>query len=80
MAMLSFDAKMPLMLGCAVKMFSVAAWPLAVSQSPGCIATTLRPQAVKPALAPSERNLPVDWVMMPCRIATSEPFGTPLQM
>ena len=71
--MLSLLPKMPARSGLPVRMSSVAVCALAVSHSAGASATRFRPQASNAALAPSYRAWPVDWVMMPCRMATLLP-------
>ncbi len=75
-AILSLEPKIALMFGLPARIVSVTARPLARSHSAVCSATTLRPQPSSPDLAPSARACPVDWLIRPWRIATSEPDST----
>ena len=63
------------MFGFFTKIDSVTDLALAVSHSAVCVATTLRPQSLKPFFAPSLLSNAVDCDSIPVKIATSEPLG-----
>ena len=65
MAMLSLDANRAFRFGLAVMMFSVTAWPLAMSHSAVCSATMFMPHASSVSWLPLARAWPLMMAITP---------------